>query len=74
MNVLYSLYEEPFDQIKDIKFDMMQTSQTHRKKLEKKYKDLIEVNKNLNRKIVSFQANKNTPFYSCFAYKEGFSS
>lgn len=46
----------------------------HRDALEEKYKDIIEVNPNLNRKLVSFQANKQLPFYGWFAYKEGFSS
>ncbi len=29
---------------------------------------------NLNRKVVSFQANKDEPVYRWFKYKEGFSS
>lgn len=46
----------------------------HREELEIKYKNTIEANPSLNRKLVSFQANKRTPFYSWFSYKEGFSS
>ena len=44
-----------------------------RQKLHKKYKHLIEVNPDLNRRLVSAQANKNLPFYRWFRYKEGFS-
>lgn len=38
-----------------------------------KFKAKISVNLALDRALVSFQANKNTPFYSWFKYKEGFS-
>ncbi|MDP7282667.1 MAG: DNA methyltransferase, partial [Candidatus Undinarchaeales archaeon] len=48
--------------------------QTERNKLEKQYLDKIEINPNLNRKLISFQANKKTPFYQWFPFKEGFSS
>ncbi len=44
-----------------------------REKLLNKYKDLIETEYDLNRAIVSFQANKKEPFYRWFKYKEGFS-
>lgn len=36
--------------------------------------DLIEINNQLTRKLVSFQANKNLPFYRWTKYKEGFSA
>jgi DNA modification methylase len=43
-----------------------------------KYEDskcsLISVNKYLDRRLVSFQANKNKPLYRLFKYKEGFSA
>lgn len=42
--------------------------------LEKKYSKIIKVNKDLNRSLVSFQANKKLPFYRWFKYKEGFSA
>ncbi len=41
--------------------------------LYQKYKDRLVHNPELDRTLVSFQANKNTPFYSWFKYKEGFS-
>lgn len=44
-----------------------------REKLFDIYKDLIETEYNLNRTLVSFQANKKEPFYRWFKYKEGFS-
>ena len=46
----------------------------HRDLLEKKYKSLITHNPKLTRTLVSFQANKNTPYYRWFKYKEGFSA
>lgn len=45
-----------------------------RLQLEHKYAHSIEENVKLNRKLVSFQANKKTPFYNWFPYKEGFSA
>ena len=45
-----------------------------RLQLERKYAPSIEGNVKLNRKLVSFQANKKTPFYNWFPYKEGFSA
>jgi DNA modification methylase len=42
--------------------------------LEEKYRDKISVNPNLNRQLVSFQANKGLPFFRWFKYKEGFSA
>lgn len=53
---------------------MINTSNEYRLQLEEKYKDIIEENPSLNRKLVSFQANKKVPFYSWFSYKEGFYS
>ena len=47
---------------------------TERDALERKYKDKIVVNPHLSRKLVSFQANKATPIYNWFKFKEGFSS
>ncbi len=43
----------------------------HRDLLEKKYESLITHNPKLTRTLVSFQANKNTPYYRWFKYKEG---
>jgi hypothetical protein len=42
--------------------------------LEKVYKPLMRVDHTLNRKTVSFQANKTIPFYRWYKYKEGFSA
>jgi DNA modification methylase len=42
--------------------------------LEKAYKPFMRVDHTLNRKIVSFQANKTIPFYRWYKYKEGFSA
>lgn len=46
----------------------------YRDLLEETYENIIEVNPKLNRKLVSFQANKKVQFYGWFGYKEGFSS
>jgi len=56
------------------KFVLKRTGRFEREKLEEKYKNLIKTNRSLSRKLVSFQANKKIPFYSWFAFKEGFSS
>jgi DNA modification methylase len=51
--------------------DVLFTSE--RDKLFEKYEDRIETDFNLDRTLVSFQANKKEPFYRWFKYKEGFS-
>lgn len=48
--------------------------QTEREKLFDRLADRLETAYNLNRKVVSFQANKDEPIYRWFKYKEGFSS
>ena len=53
--------------------DVGSITRRERHKLECAYRNLIEINPNLNRKLVSFQANKRIPFYNWFPYKEGFS-
>ena len=52
----------------------MVISNQHRQALEKKYAPLVKTNHLLSRKVVSFQGNKTVPYYSWFAYKEGFSA
>ncbi len=47
---------------------------TERKNLEDHFQDIIEINPELERRLVSFQANKKERFYRWFKYKEGFSS
>jgi len=42
--------------------------------LYRKYADKLIVNPSLNRQVVSFQANKERPFYRWIKYKEAFSS
>ena len=43
------------------------------KYLNEKYKNKLEINPQLDRKIVSFQANKIEPIFRWFHYREGFS-
>jgi len=43
-------------------------------KLEKRFRDTLVVNHDLNRTLVSFQANKKTPVYRWYKFKEGYSS
>ena len=50
-----------------------ETSTQARDNLFLHYKNKLETAYNLNRKIVSFQANKEEPFFRWFKYKEGFS-
>lgn len=47
---------------------------TERQRLYDRLKHKLEIANNLSRKVVSFQANKEEPFYRWFKYKEGFSS
>ncbi len=47
---------------------------TERQILYERLSDRLETAYNLNRKVVSFQANKDEPIYRWFKYKEGFSS
>lgn len=49
------------------------SSQSKRDTLHKRFKAKISVNAALDRTLVSFQANKQVPFYGWFKYKEGFS-
>ncbi len=42
--------------------------------MEKHFQDVLNINKELDRTIVSFQANKKTPFHRWYKYKEAFSS
>jgi DNA modification methylase len=41
---------------------------------ERRYQPLIHVDPALNRQVVSYQANKDAPFYRWFRYQEGFST
>ena len=47
---------------------------SERERLYERLADRLETAYNLNRKVVSFQANKDEPIYRWFKYKEGFSS
>jgi len=47
---------------------------SERQKLYDQLVDNLEIAYNFNRKVVSFQANKDEPIYRWFKYKEGFSS
>jgi len=47
---------------------------SERQKLYERLEDKLETSYNLNRRVVSFQANKDEPIYRWFKYKEGFSS
>ncbi|MGE0610411.1 MAG: hypothetical protein AB7O62_25205, partial [Pirellulales bacterium] len=45
-----------------------------RQSLYRKYRDQISVNPALSRGLVSYQSNRNRPYYRWFKYKEGFSA
>lgn len=51
----------------------LESVQEHNAALETRFADKLKVNYQLNRQLVSFQANKNKPAYRWFKYKEGFS-
>jgi len=46
---------------------------SQREALLERFADRIQVNPDINRRQVSFQANRKLPFYGWFKYKEGFS-
>lgn len=48
--------------------------QIERLKIEKKYINIVEETETFNRKLVSYQANKNQSIHNWIRYKEGFSS
>ena len=52
---------------------MIELSNIKREILYERFKSQIEINPNLDRTLVSFQANKKEYFYRWFKYKEGFS-
>lgn len=52
----------------------VEISPNERQLLYNRFANKLEIAYNLNRKIVSFQANKDEPIYRWFKYKEGFSS
>src|SRR3989338_8855377 len=43
-------------------------------KLESRFRDKLTINRDLKRTLVSFQANKKTPGYRWYKFKEGYSS
>src|SRR5438132_12702137 len=51
---------------------MVNLVETYKEQLYKKYAP--QINPDLDRKLVSFQANYAVPFYSWFKYKEAFSA
>lgn len=55
-------------------FKEVELFKSEREKLFDRLADRLETAYNLNRKVVSFQANKEEPIYRWFKYKEGFSS
>ncbi|MBI4534874.1 MAG: site-specific DNA-methyltransferase [Ignavibacteriae bacterium] len=54
--------------------EILEIFPSERAKLYEKFVDKLQTASNLNRQLVSFQANKEEPVYRWFKYKEGFSS
>jgi DNA modification methylase len=54
--------------------ELIEIFPSERQKLYDRFADRLEKAFNLNRQLVSFQANKEEPIYRWFKYKEGFSS
>ena len=48
--------------------------QSLNKKLERRFRDKLVINNDLKRTLVRFQANKKTPGYRWYKFKEGYSS
>lgn len=55
-------------------YELVEIFPSERQKLYDRFSDRLETAFNLNRQLVSFQANKEEPIYRWFKYKEGFSS
>ena len=53
---------------------VLHTSREQRDLLLKKFSDKLKINHSLDRTLVSFQANRVTPFFNWFKYREGFSA
>jgi hypothetical protein len=49
-------------------------SSSAREALLERFRDKLEINSALNRSLVSYQSNRQRPFYRWFKYKEGFSA
>ncbi|NJL04900.1 MAG: site-specific DNA-methyltransferase [Chloroflexaceae bacterium] len=54
--------------------NQLETLQQHRQALFQAYQDRISINHYLDRRLVSYQANKSRSGYNWFKYREGFSS
>jgi len=54
--------------------EIVEIFHSERQKLYERFAGKLETAFNLNRQLVSFQANKEEPIYRWFKYKEGFSS
>jgi DNA modification methylase len=54
--------------------ELIEIFPSERRKLYDRFASRLETAFNLNRQLVSFQANKEEPIYRWFKYKEGFSS
>jgi len=54
--------------------ELVEIFPSERQKLYERFEGKLETANNLNRQLVSFQANKEEPIYRWFKYKEGFSS
>ncbi len=57
----------------NVKEEPISSNYFYRNSLFNKYRNRMVVNPDLNRSLISFQANKKEPFYRWFKYKEGFS-
>jgi len=62
------------DQIEQTEKELIQAISKLDKQLYEKFESVIEIDRNMTRQLVSFQANKKVPFYRWYKYKEGFSN
>lgn len=65
--------KEPLPQQFSLPLCNSPSGKTHRDKLHRKYAEKLIINPELTRAVVSFQANKSTPFYRWLKYKEAYS-
>jgi DNA modification methylase len=73
MAVKLKLMTSLSERISELMLSSLQAIQQHNMALEARFADKLKVNHQLNRQLVSFQANRHKPSYRWFKYKEGFS-
>ena len=64
----------PTSHVRAVRDSSIPAGSEERERLFEKYRSRLVVNPRLTRQLVSFQANKDAPFYRWFRFKEAFST